>query len=129
MLPKPTLANAELAVMELLWRRDRWTAREILEELYPDTDRPQHGTVQRLLQRLEEKTFVERDRSLPVHHFSACIGREAYGGSQLESLAARLTGGSVAPLITQLMDEKKLSRTEIARLRQILDQADAGDGP
>ena len=129
MPPQPTLANAELAVMELLWRRDRWTAREILAELYPDADRPQHGTVQRLLQRLEEKAFVERDRSLPVHHFSARIGRESYGGSQLESLAARLTGGSVAPLITQLMDEKKLSRAEIARLRQILDQADPGDEP
>ena len=95
------LANAELAVMELLWDADRLTARHIREQLYPRASKAQHGTVQRLLQRLEDKGFVERDLELPVHLFSARISREAYAGSQLESLADKLTGGSLAPLITQ----------------------------
>ena len=116
-----TLANAELAVMELLWERDRMTARQIREELYPDETKAQHGTVQRLLQRLEEKGFVTRDRSLPVHFFEARISRQAYAGSQLESLADKLTGGSLAPLITHLIEEKKISRSEIRRLRELLD--------
>ena len=47
-----TLANAELAVMNLLWDRgDRMTAREIREQLYSSEAKAQHGTVQRLLQR------------------------------------------------------------------------------
>ncbi len=120
------LANAELAVMELLWREDRLTARHIREQLYPGTSKAQHGTVQRLLQRLEDKGFVERDRSLPIHFFTARISREAYAGSQLETLADKLTGGSIAPLITHLMEQKKLSRKEITRLRQILEEDDAG---
>ncbi len=48
------LANAELAVMELLWQDDRLTAREIQEELYHDATKAQHGTVQKLLKRLED---------------------------------------------------------------------------
>lgn len=116
-----SLANAELAVMELLWDADRLTARQIREKLYPGNSRSQNGTVQRLLQRLEEKQFVERDRDLPVHLFSASVSREAYAGGQLQSLADRLTGGSLAPAITHLIDEKKLSRAEIRRLRQILE--------
>ncbi len=115
-----SLANAELAVMELLWEQDRLTARQIREQLYPDGDKRQHGTVQRLLQRLEEKAFVERDRDLPVHLFAPRITREEYAGSQLESLADKLTGGSLAPLITHLMDQKKISRDELVRLRRIL---------
>ena len=96
-----SLANAELAIMDLLWQSpDRMTAREIREQLYPDQRRPQHGTVQRLLQRLEEKGFLVRDRSIAVHFFSPAISREAYAGGQLESLAEKLTSGSVAPLIT-----------------------------
>ncbi len=118
---QPTLANAELAVMELLWEEDRWTARDIRERLYPGSTKAQHGTVQRLLQRLEDKGFVERDKSLPVHLFSAAISRQAYASGQLESLADKLTGGSLAPLITHLMEEKKISRAEIRKLRQILD--------
>ena len=57
---KPShLANAELTVMKLLWKEDRLTARHIREQLYPDATKAQHGTVQRLLQRLEDKGYVE----------------------------------------------------------------------
>jgi len=124
---RPTLANAELAVMELLWQEERLTARGIREQLYPGTAKAQHGTVQRLLQRLEEKGFVGRDRTLSVHFFSAVVGREDYACSQLETLADKLTGGSLAPLITHLVEEKRISRAEIKRLRRILD-GETGDG-
>jgi predicted transcriptional regulator len=117
----PSLANAELAVMEQLWQQKRMTARDIREQLYPGASRAQHGTVQRLLQRLGDKGFIDRDRELPVHLFSAAISRQAYAGSQLETLADKLTGGSLAPLITHLMQEKKISRKEIEQLRRILD--------
>jgi BlaI family penicillinase repressor len=116
------LANAELAVMNLLWdNEDRMTAREIREQLYPDETKAQHGTVQRLLQRLEEKGFVERDKSISVHFFSVGVSRASYAGGQLESLADKLTAGSFAPLITHLVEHKKISRKEIDEIRSILD--------
>ena len=116
------LANAELAVMDLLWQtNDRMTAREIREQLYPNEKKAQHGTVQRLLQRLEEKGYVDRDRSISVHFFSAAVSREAYAGQQLESLADKLTSGSFAPLITHLVQHKKISSADIARIREALD--------
>lgn len=117
------LANAELSVMELLWKARDLTARDIQDELYPDATRAQHGTVQKLLRRLEEKGFVDRDRGGHVHRFSARIDRDTYASSQLESLAERLTGGSLAPMITHMVEEKKLTQAEIARLREILEDA------
>ena len=117
------LANAELAVMELLWQQSRLTARAIKEQLYPGATKAQHGTVQRLLQRLEEKGFVQRDRTLPVHLFSSALSQQAYASSQLESLTNRLTGGSLAPLITHLIEENKISAAEIKRLWQILEDS------
>ena len=128
MKPQP-LANAELAVMELLWQTDRLTARDIRERLYPDATKAQHGTVQRLLQRLEDKGFVARDRSLFVHLFSAAISRQAYAGQQLESLANKLTAGSFAPLITHLIEHKKISRDEIDRIRTILNEQEGEADP
>jgi predicted transcriptional regulator len=118
----PSLANSELAVMELLWEQSGLTARKIRETLYPDESKAQHGTVQRLLQRLEEKGFVSRDKTLPVHLFSAEFSREAYASGQLESLTAKLTGGSIAPLITHLMEQERLTPEEIKRLRRILEE-------
>ena len=121
-MKQPSLANAELAIMNLLWEnKDPMTARHIREQLYPDANKAQHGTVQRLLQRLEDKGYIERDRSLSVHLFSATISRQTYAGQQLESLADKLTAGSFAPLITHLVQEKKISRDEMKRIRAILD--------
>ncbi len=121
-MKQPPLANAELAVMDLLWQNDRLTARQIREQLYPDANKAQHGTVQRLLQRLEDKGYVERDRGLSVHLFSAALSRQTYAGRQLESLASNLTAGSFAPLITHLVQQKKISRDEIDQIRAILDE-------
>jgi BlaI family penicillinase repressor len=122
------LTNAELAIMNLLWQNDRLTAREIREQLYHDATKAQHGTVQKLLQRLEDKGYVERDRSLFVHLFSAAVSRQTYAGRQLESLADKLTDGSFSPLITHLVEHKKISSEEINRIRVILDgQIDEGD--
>jgi BlaI family penicillinase repressor len=116
------LANAELSVMELLWAHDRLTARQIQDQLYGESDRSQHGTVQRLLQRLEDKGLVQRERGEGAQVFRPLMTREEYASSQIESLADRLTGGSIAPLLTHLIEQKRLSRAEIRRLRDLLDK-------
>ena len=116
------LTNAELAIMNLLWKTDQLTARHIREKLYHDATKAQHGTVQKLLQRLEKKGYVERDRNLSVHLFSAAMSRQTYAGQQLESLADKLTAGSFAPLITHLVEKKKISSDEINQIRAILNK-------
>ncbi|MFM7116089.1 MAG: BlaI/MecI/CopY family transcriptional regulator, partial [Planctomycetota bacterium] len=113
------LANAELSLMELLWDHARLTARQIQDRLYGESDRSQHGTVQRLLQRLEDKGFVRRERGEGAQEFIPLMTREDYASSQLESLAERLTGGSIAPLLTHLIEQKRLSKAELRRLRDL----------
>jgi len=124
-VPPAPLANAELSVMELLWDHGAMTARQVQERLYGASDRSQHGTVQRLLQRLEDKDFVRRestrDRATPANTFTPCLSRAEYAAAQLETLAERLTGGSIAPLLSNLIDRKRLSRAELRRLRELLD--------
>ena len=119
---KPALPNSELAVMELLWQEGRLPARRIQEALYPDVARPQHGTVQRLLLRLEEKGYVVRDRDLGVNLFSPTLSRETYASNQLESLANRLTKGSLVPIITRLVEDDRLPGDEIEKLRKLLEE-------
>ena len=130
MADRPQLANAEFAIMELLWAEQPLTARDIRESLYADSGKTQHGTVQRLLQRLEDKGLVVRDRDMGVQLFSTTVGREQYASEQLETLTQRFTGGSLAPLVTTLVEQHRVSRDEIDRLRRILDEgAEAVDEP
>ena len=81
--------------------------------------------MQRLLQRLEEKGFVERDRELSIHFFSAAISRQNYAGLQLELLAEKLTAGSFTPLLTHLVDQRKISPAEIDQIRALLSEQES----
>ena len=53
---------------------------------------------------------------------NGAISREEYASGQLESLANRLTQGSLVPMITRLVEDNKLTRTEIEKLRRILEE-------
>jgi len=119
---KPPLANSELAIMDLLWKNEQLTAREIREQLYSNASKAQHGTVQKLLQRLESKKYIRRDRSEFVHRFEATVTRKHYAGTQLEDLASKLTSGSFAPLITHLVETSKISGDDIKEIKSILDE-------
>ena len=124
----PALPDSELAIMDLLWEDEQLTARQIREQLYPNPSKAQHGTVQRLLQRLEDKGYIERDRDQFVHLFRASISRQTYAGQRLELLASRLTAGSIAPLITHLVEQSKISMEDIDRIKAILDEHRGDDG-
>ncbi len=65
----PAVTEAELAVLELLWLESPRTARQLTEQLYPPGTPSDVATVQKLLQRLEAKELVARDRSQRVHTF------------------------------------------------------------
>jgi BlaI family transcriptional regulator, penicillinase repressor len=119
---KTPLADAELAVMQFLWEEGEQTARQIRESLYGDDTASNNATVQKLLARLEQKGFVERDRSQFVHSFLPSVSRPQYANRQLESLAAKLTGGSLVPLISHLVEGKKLSPQERREIRDLLDR-------
>jgi BlaI family penicillinase repressor len=120
-MPTDALAKAELAIMTLLWDQGAMTARRLQDSLYGASDRSQHGTVQRLLQRLLDKGLVKREKATSAATFAASISRDEYAGAQLESLAERLTGGSIAPLLSHLIDNGRLSAAEVQRLRDLLD--------
>ena len=117
----PRVADAELAVLKLLWEWQPLTAREMAESLYGSASVSNIGTVQKLLQRLEGKRLVRRDRRSYAHRFSATVTRSAYAGQQLEHMAESLTDGSITPFITHLVEARRLSKRERDEIRRLLD--------
>jgi predicted transcriptional regulator len=114
--------DAELRVLKILWDRENLSAREIAEVLYSRTTSSEIGTVQTLLQRLEAKGLVRRDRNQHVHRFAARQSRQEFTGRQLEAMAEKLGDGSVAPLLAHLVQSANLSDAQRLELRQLLDE-------
>ena len=119
------ITDAELDVLQILWKDGPQPIRPITEALYGECKTSQYATVQKLLERLETKECVKRDRSSNVHVFSAAIGRDELVGRRLQAVAEELCDGSWTPLLTNLVQTKKLSEKDRQMLRQLINDADA----
>ena len=115
------VTDAELAVLQVLWDHGPATVRLLTDALYPEGTAAQYATVQKLLERLEGKGCVERDRRPWPHVFQATIDRDELIGRQLRAVAEKLCGGSLAPLLTHLLRTENLSPREREELRQFMD--------
>jgi predicted transcriptional regulator len=121
----PDLPDAELAVLQALWQREAATIRQLTEDLYPGGSDAHYATVQKLLDRLEAKRCVSRDRSNHAHLFRATVDRNEMIGSRLEALAERLCDGSLTPLVTNLVRSKRLTAKERREIRRLMDELDS----
>jgi predicted transcriptional regulator len=92
----------------------------ISDEIYPEGGPSRYATVQKLLERLEGKGSVARDRTESVHRFSAAIGRADLIGSRLRAVAETLCDGSLTPLLSHLVRAEKLSNEQLAALRALI---------
>jgi predicted transcriptional regulator len=77
-----------------------------------------------LLERLESKGYVRRDRSASVHVFAAAVGRDELIGRRLRSIADKLCGGSLTPLLSHLIQSRSLSARERQSLRELIENLD-----
>ncbi len=121
-LVRSLTVDAELAVLKVLWARGPLTAKAITEVVYPDGAESEFAAVHSFLQRLERKGLIARDRSSFVHVFSSTASQADILGQELKTLAERLGAGSIAPLIMQLIDQKRLSRKEAGEIRKLLNK-------
>jgi|SRR6516225_7183837 predicted transcriptional regulator len=121
------VTDAELAVLQVLWDNGPATIRQLTDVLYPGGGAAQYGTVQKLLDRLESKGCVRRDRTPAAHTFAAAIAREDLIGRRLQDMAEKLCGGSLTPLLTHLVRAKRLTTRERRELRDLIDELDQKD--
>jgi predicted transcriptional regulator len=114
------VTDAELAVLETLWQRGTSTTRDLTDILYPGGTSSHFCTVQKLLERLEDKQCVQRDRSHWPQRFTALIDRKTLIDRSLRALAEKLCGGSLTPLLTHLLSTDDFTDSERTQLRSYL---------
>jgi predicted transcriptional regulator len=124
------VTEAELSLMQRLWDMGRASIRQLTDGLYPGGGPAQYATLQKQLERLEAKGFVRRDRSLFVHVFEPAVDLDELIGRRIRSMAEKLCGGSLVPILSHLARSESLTEKERRALRELIeDSDDAGRGP
>ena len=120
--------TTELAVLRCLWRQKRATIRDITDALYPDGGHSHYATVQSLLDRLEAKGHVSRVRNGRVNVFQAKVTRSELIATRLKDTAESLCEGSLAPLLTHLVESVDLEEHEALALEALVERLDRDGG-
>jgi predicted transcriptional regulator len=121
--PSAIVTDAELSVLNHLWEHGPSVVREIASALYSQNTPAYHATVNSLLDQLEHKGYVTRDRSGFAHSFTAAIDRPTLVGTQLQQIADSYFEGALTPMLLPLVDKIKLSKRDRETLRKIIDKA------
>jgi len=117
------VTETELAILQVIWARETANRRQITDVLYPDGGPAQYATVQKLLERLEGKRLVRHSRGPDgVLNFKATMAREDFISRRLVDMADRLCGGSLTPLLMNLIRAKPLDAREFQELQRLVEE-------
>ncbi len=117
----------ELDIMQVLWQRGESTVSDVQDEL---ADSLAYNTVLTMLRVLEEKGHVTRSTEGRAHRYRAKVDRDEAGRSALGRVTRKLFQGSPEALLLNLVRQPGVTRDELRRMRDLLDQhLDEGGEP
>jgi predicted transcriptional regulator len=115
-----SLTDREADVMQLLWDHGPSVVNEVKDKLH---DQLAYTTVLTILRTLEQKGYVKHEEEGRVHRYFAAVKEDAARKSALQHLTGKLFKGSTELLFTHLVADKKLSKDQIQRMRDLLASA------
>ena len=118
----PTVSDAELEILKVLWREGEATIRQVAGHLPRSKQQWAYTTIQTLLRRLETKGCATADKTTVPHVFRASVSREALMRQRLSMIADELCDGASSPLLAALVSGRRYSEDEIAQFRRLVDQ-------
>jgi len=129
---KKKLAEAEWQIMDAIWQHGGpVTVRQVHSRLFPD-GRKAYTTVQTIMNILAEKGFLTKEKIGMVNFYAPAFAREEAAALETQTLASRVFRGSFGAMANYLVGSGELSRSELLRLKNLIDakqreQEEGGD--
>jgi predicted transcriptional regulator len=119
------LTRRERQIMDILYRRGRATAGEVMEELSGD---PNYSTVRTQLRVLEEKGHVHHEEHGLRYVYTPAVPRSSARKSALRHLVDTFFDGSAEGAVAAILggEGTKLSDEQLDRIADLVKQSKAG---
>ena len=115
------LTQRELDIMSVLWELGEATVTEVRDRIDPDLA---YTSISSMIRTLELKGYVSHRRGEgKTHLYFPVIAAEKAGESALGRVLNKIYGGSPIKLLAHLVEQRKLSDGELARMRDLLNRA------
>jgi BlaI family transcriptional regulator, penicillinase repressor len=115
------LGDLQYEIMRVLWEAGEATATGVLEAL-PKEHRRAPTTIATMLTKMEKKGVVGHRVEGRVFVYAPSVSREDVHRSMVGDLMERLFEGDVTALVSHLLTEGDVDKSELARLAKLIDQ-------
>jgi len=119
--PDP-LTRREREIMDILHRRGRATAHEVMDDL---ADPPSYSAVRTFLRLLEDRGHVRHDQDGPRYVYAPTVARREAQRSAIAHLVDTFFDGSIESAVATLVESSKpkLSAQELDRIAALIARA------
>ena len=112
------LTKTEEEIMQLIWRLERCTVSELLNEL--GEPRPPHSTISSIVRILEKKGFVGHKAYGRTYEYYPLMQQSDYSKTTLKKIAQDYFAGSMNQLVSFIVEEESLSQKDLADIFRTL---------
>jgi predicted transcriptional regulator len=117
------ISTAESVVMGALWTRAPLSAEDITAQV-AEGQGWSEATVKTLINRLLNKAAIGAERDGRRYLYRPLLARDAYLEAESQGLLDRLFDGRLAPLVSHLSQNRKLTPDDIAELKRLIEDLD-----
>ncbi|MEZ6121608.1 MAG: BlaI/MecI/CopY family transcriptional regulator [Planctomycetaceae bacterium] len=118
--PDGSLTPAQFEILQLLWDSPGGlSVAEIWEAVRGDRD-VSRTTVLNLVDRLEKRNWLTREKIEGVFRYSAAMDRRTTESQLAESFVGEFFDGSPSSFVLSLLGSGRISKAELRRLRELL---------
>lgn len=115
-----TLTDHELRLMNVLWQRESAAVSDVVDALEPPN--LAYTTVLSTMRTLEEKGYVTHEKCGRAFVYRPLVKRDDAASSLLDTLLDRFFANSPGVLALTLLNDKRLSKKDLARLKQVIER-------
>ena len=115
-----TLTEAELRIMDVLWRKGSGTVQQVVDWI---PFALAYNSVLTTIRTLEKKGLVKHVKDGRAHVYQPIIGREEATRSEIRHLVSRFFRNSHEALVLNILQDEAIDAGELKRLRGMLDRS------
>ncbi|WP_373143961.1 MULTISPECIES: BlaI/MecI/CopY family transcriptional regulator [Enterococcus] len=115
------ITDAELKIMECVWKRERVDSKEIIQA-FEKTEDWSPNTIRTLLVRLEQKGVVTHSKSGRLYVYQALFPREYFVKQESQKFISKFFDGKVSDFISNFVTDESIDEKEIDELRELLNK-------
>ena len=122
----PPLADAQLEVMQLVWRHGEVTVSDVWQALSQQKS-VARNTVLTVMDRLAKRGWLRKRRVGSADLYEATCSEQAAQGTIVGRLIDKAFYGSADSLVLALLQERGVSEEEAERIQRMLKESRKGD--